>query len=228
MLKQDFGVDFERSSVFSSQAQVSTSKNLPCTKVPIGGSVKRCIDFSIALIAILAISPLLTTIWCVVRLNSSGPGLFKQQRGGLGGKPFNIYKFRTMVGHSGEFQQAVKGDKRITRIGKYLRISSLDELPQLFNVLKGDMSLIGPRPHVLSHDEEFIAFDPRYSNRFRARPGITGLAQVSGARGPTDTNEKKRKRIDLDNEYIEKWSLINDMKIIIKTALTIFGRSKGF
>ncbi len=228
MRKQDFRAEMESGAILSSSAHSHIYNSLYLKSDIVGGAVKRSIDIIVALLGIAATSPLLITIWCLVRLETKGPGFFKQERGGLNRQPFYIFKYRTMVEHGDEFKQAVKGDNRVTSLGKFLRKSSLDELPQLFNVLRGEMSLIGPRPHVLAHDEEFLDFDNRYLERFRARPGLTGLAQVSGSRGPTDTDEKKKLRIDLDLEYIEKWSAIADLQILLKTVFTVLGTGKGF
>ncbi|MFC7292950.1 sugar transferase [Hirschia litorea] len=195
---------------------------------PIGGKVKRCFDFSLALLLLLFLSPFMVMIWAFVRLESKGPGLFKQARGGVHGKAFEIYKFRTMRQHDASFKQAVRGDERITRLGRFLRKTSIDELPQLLNVLKGEMSLVGPRPHVVAHDAEFMAFDSRYALRFQARPGVTGLAQVSGSRGPTDTEELKLKRIELDLDYVEGWSHKKDFYVLIKTACLVLFDNKAF
>lgn len=188
----------------------------------LGGSVKRTLDVAIATALILALSPLLLMIWMLVRVESAGPGLFLQPRGGLGGKPFVMYKFRTMsVCESRNVAQARRGDPRVTRIGRFLRASSLDELPQLFNVVLGDMSLVGPRPHALEHDEVFAKMDPRYRIRQLARPGITGLAQISGCRGPTETTQKVRRRIDYDVSYVRRWSFSGDLAILVRTPLAI-------
>lgn len=195
---------------------------------PIGGKAKRFFDVFIASALILFTLPFMVAVWLLIRLESKGPGLFKQARGGIHGKAFKIYKFRTMVQHGGRFKQAVKGDARITRLGRILRKTSIDELPQLINVVKGDMSLVGPRPHVLAHDEEFLEFDSRYALRFQARPGVTGLAQVSGSRGPTDTPELKLKRIELDLDYVETWSHRKDAYVLIKTACLVLFDRKAF
>lgn len=186
---------------------------------PLGGVVKRAFDIVVSALLLSVLSPFLLLVWCLVRVGSPGPGIFRQPRGGMLGKPFDIYKFRTMaVCEVDEIKQAERSDPRVTRLGKLLRKSSIDELPQLVNVLKGDMSLVGPRPHALAHDEAFKKIDIRYSWRQRARPGITGLAQVSGSRGPTETDDKVRKRVDFDVEYIVSWSAWLDLKIMVRTV----------
>jgi len=194
----------------------------------LGGPMKRLLDLLITVPAVLILLPLVIGIWGLVRVESKGPGLFRQKRGGLHGKSFEIFKFRTMRLHDGKFVQASRQDDRITPVGAFLRRSSLDELPQLFNVLKGDMSLVGPRPHVLDHDAQFMKVDERYAWRFVARPGLTGWAQVSGSRGPTETDEKKQKRIDLDLDYIKNWSHVKDLIVVLKTFLLILTDKNAF
>ncbi|MFC7293087.1 sugar transferase [Hirschia litorea] len=210
----------------SNVTQISTHQI--ANKKPVGGKFKRLFDVVIATLILLFIFPFMLVVWALIRLESKGPGLFKQARGGIHGQAFEIYKFRTMVMHGSCFKQAVKGDKRITRLGRLLRKTSIDELPQLINVVKGDMSLVGPRPHVVAHDKEFMEFDSRYALRFQARPGVTGLAQVSGSRGPTDTPELKLKRIELDLDYVEQWSHKKDFYVLIKTVLLVLFDRRAF
>ena len=197
-------------------------------KPPLGGKTKRLFDIVVAGTALTFLAPLLFCVWCLVKLDSPGAGFFKQSRGGFRGRPFEVYKFRTMVEHKGGFEQAVKGDRRVTGVGAILRRCSIDELPQLINVVKGDMSLVGPRPHAIDHDREFTEHDYEYGRRFRARPGVTGLAQVSGSRGPTDTDEKKQLRIRLDQEYIDTWSFFKDIIIMFRTVLVVFDDVNAF
>jgi putative colanic acid biosysnthesis UDP-glucose lipid carrier transferase len=186
----------------------------------VGGLTKRGVDLAITSLLLAFALPLMAVIWIAVRLDSPGPGLFRQQRGGFRGS-FEILKFRTMHVHSGEVIQAVSGDARVTRIGRFLRRTSLDELPQLFNVLRGDMSLVGPRPHALLHDIQFSRVHASYPVRYQARPGITGLAQVRGFRGPTDTHDKVRQRTETDLEYVRRWSLLLDLYIIVWTPVVM-------
>ena len=188
---------------------------------PVGGLLKRGLDLLIAFAMMPVLLPLLACIAFAVRLESKGPALFRQRRGGFRGRTFIIYKFRTMTAlEDGQsVQQAKRGDSRITNLGAVLRKTSLDELPQLINVLRGEMSFVGPRPHALAHDKTFIAVEPDYVRRFEARPGITGLAQTSGSRGPTDTPESVRERIAFDLAYIDSWSPWLDVKIVARTAL---------
>jgi putative colanic acid biosynthesis UDP-glucose lipid carrier transferase len=184
--------------------------------------LKRALDFFGALIGILLLSPFLILVALIIVIESRGSPIFKQRRSGYRGAPFVIYKFRSMTvredGH--RVVQAVKDDVRITRFGRLMRRTSIDELPQLFNVLLGDMSLVGPRPHALAHDEYYGAVVPGYAARFHAKPGITGLAQVSGLRGQTETIEHMAARVEKDLEYIRCWSIVSDVRILILTVLT--------
>ncbi|MDH3588489.1 MAG: undecaprenyl-phosphate glucose phosphotransferase [Gammaproteobacteria bacterium] len=187
--------------------------------------VKEVAERFIAVAALVLLSPVLAVIAIAIRINSPGPVLFKQMRHGWDGKAIRVYKFRTMrVGKERDetFRQAVRGDDRITRVGAFLRRSSLDELPQLFNVFQGKMSLVGPRPHPIQLNKYFMDQIDSYMQRHKVKPGITGWAQVNGLRGPTDTLEKMQRRIEFDLYYIENWSLWFDLRIII---MTIF---KGF
>jgi len=195
----------------------------------VGGVSKRAFDVVVAAGVLVVISPALLGIWALVRIDSPGPGLFRQRRGGFQGRPFYIYKFRTMrIAEGGVITQAKKEDDRTTKLGRFLRRFSIDELPQLLNVLLGDMAIVGPRPHALAHDREFSTVDRRYAGRHHARPGITGLAQVSGSRGPTDTREKILDRMNFDLAYVTNWSWEMDAKIIVRTAMVVLSDRKAF
>jgi putative colanic acid biosynthesis UDP-glucose lipid carrier transferase len=185
--------------------------------------LKRLMDFSVALAVLVFILPLMLLVTLLIKLDSRGPVFFRQRRTGLKGEQFRIYKFRSMnvLEDGAEVKQAMQNDKRVTRVGAFLRRSSIDELPQLINVLQGDMSLVGPRPHALAHDEHFGGFVPGYYDRFRARPGITGLAQVNGLRGEITSTEQMVQRIELDNAYIEAWSIWGDAGILLKTLVVL-------
>jgi exopolysaccharide biosynthesis polyprenyl glycosylphosphotransferase len=187
--------------------------------------VKRAMDIIVAGLLLLLLTPIFVAVACSIRLESRGPALFRQRRGGLHGRSFNIYKFRTMrVMEDGEaIVQACKMDSRITPLGFFLRRTSMDELPQLINVLKGEMSLVGPRPHAVAHDREFQERIPAYAKRFAMKPGITGLAQVRGFRGETLTSESLEGRLSADLEYIECWSLANDVRLLVATLKVPFG-----
>lgn len=185
---------------------------------------KRLVDLFGAAFALLAFLPLMLSIALAIRLESGGPAIFRQRRTGQGGRVFTIYKFRTMTvaEDCANVRQATRGDQRITAIGAVLRKLSLDELPQLLNVLQGHMSLVGPRPHALAHDDYYGARIATYRDRFRTKPGLTGLAQVNGLRGEIHNLAGMRDRIDADNLYIETWSLGLDIAILAKTAVIIF------
>lgn len=182
---------------------------------------KRAIDVLGSGAGLLFLSPFLILVAIMIRMESKGPALFSQRRTGYHGKEFKIFKFRSMrVEEDGEVvRQAMRGDDRITPLGAFLRKSSIDELPQLINVLKGDMSLVGPRPHALAHDRYYGAAIAGYESRFLVRPGITGLAQVQGHRGATPDVESMAKRIDKDLEYIRHWSPMLDIRIIWGTLM---------
>ena len=187
--------------------------------------IKAAEDRILATLILVAISPLMLFIALGVKLSSPGPVLFKQKRHGWDGKPIKVYKFRTMRVHEeeeGKITQARRSDPRVTPFGAFLRRTSLDELPQFFNVLQGRMSIVGPRPHAVEHNEFYKEQVEAYMQRHRVKPGITGWAQINGWRGETDTLEKMRKRVEYDLYYIENWSLWFDLKIIF---LTLF---KGF
>ncbi len=181
--------------------------------------VKNVEDKVLASLLLVSLTPLLLLIALVVKLDSRGPAIFKQRRHGFNHEVFNLYKFRTMyVAEDGpDITQATRKDPRVTRVGRFLRKTSLDELPQLFNVLRGDMSLVGPRPHALSHNEYYSTVLARYANRHKVKPGMTGWAQVNGYRGETDTPEKMRGRVERDLWYIENWSVWLDVKILAMT-----------
>lgn len=186
--------------------------------------IKRIEDIVVSVLILILISPLLLLIALTVKLTSPGPVIFKQMRYGLDGKAIEVWKFRSMsvMENGNKVIQAKKNDPRLTPIGGLLRKTSLDELPQFFNVLLGDMSIVGPRPHAISHNEQYRKLIKGYMLRHKMKPGITGWAQINGWRGETDTLEKMERRIEFDLQYIQSWSLWLDIKIIF---LTIF---KGF
>jgi putative colanic acid biosynthesis UDP-glucose lipid carrier transferase len=183
--------------------------------------VKALMDRLIAGVLLVVLAPLLLLIVVAIKLDSRGPVLFGQPRHGGGGRVIRVLKFRSMrPGNPDDARQARRDDPRVTRVGRLLRQTSLDELPQLFNVLRGEMSLVGPRPHPLALNEAFSGRLAAYMQRHRVKPGITGLAQINGYRGETDTLEKMQKRLEYDLEYIENWSLGLDLRILARTALT--------
>jgi len=184
---------------------------------------KRLLDVALAGILVVLLTPLLALLSIAVALESSGPVLFCQKRTGLNGKTFPIFKFRSMhvMEDGADVRQAVQGDARITRVGRIIRKLSLDELPQLFNVLAGDMSLVGPRPHAVAHDIEYGAAISNYAVRFQVKPGITGWAQVNGARGVTPTTDIMQDRVNLDAWYVEHAGLALDLMILARTPLAV-------
>ncbi len=191
--------------------------------------VKRAFDTCLAGAAVIALSPLLLVVAVAIKFDSKGPVLFRQQRRGFDGQKFPIYKFRSMnVMEDGPVvAQATRNDRRVTRIGALLRRSSVDELPQLLNVIKGDMSLIGPRPHALAHDDHYGRLIATYAFRHHMKPGMSGWAQVNGQRGETAQVDDMRKRVQLDLWYINNWSLTLDLKIILRTCIEVI-RQKAY
>ncbi len=192
--------------------------------------IKRAFDVVVALLIIFFLLPILVATAICVALDSRGPILFRQRRTGLNGQTFYILKFRSMtvMEDDGEIRHATKGDQRVTSVGRFIRRSSIDELPQLFNVIRGEMSLVGPRPHALAHDEHYGALIPQYKDRFRARPGITGLAQISGLRGEIRGVAEMGGRITADNRYIDDWNPLMDLMIIAKTAVVTLRQTGAY
>lgn len=185
---------------------------------------KRALDIAVASMALAFLLPVFVIVAALIKLESKGGALFLQRRTGLNGKIFLIYKFRSMrVAEDGDkVVQAKQNDDRVTMVGRFIRKTSIDELPQLLNVLKGDMSLVGPRPHALAHDGEFAIKVPTYQGRFQARPGLTGLAAIRGYRGEIKSHACIEGRVNADNEYIESWSIWSDVMIMAKTVPMIF------
>jgi Undecaprenyl-phosphate glucose phosphotransferase len=196
--------------------------------------VKGAEDLIIGGIIAISLLPVLALIALAIKLDSPGPIIFKQRRHALNNREFDVYKFRTMSWSDSaidSLQQTCRNDHRITRIGRLLRSSSLDELPQLFNVLKGEMSLVGPRPHAINmRTEERLGHEitDRYAHRHRVKPGITGWAQVNGARGATDTTAQLQRRVELDLHYVANWSLLLDLRILALTARVVIGGMNAY
>lgn len=200
---------------------------------PIEGTastVKLIEDMIISLIAVIVAAPLMILIAIGIKLGSSGPVLFKQKRYGIDGREIVVWKFRTMrvMEDDDVVIQATKNDPRITRLGAILRKTSLDELPQFYNVLQGRMSVVGPRPHAVAHNEQYRKIVDRYMWRCKVKPGITGWAQVNGWRGETDHVEKMEKRVEYDLEYLTNWSLWLDLKIVLKTITNGFWNKNAY
>lgn len=217
------------------QARMDGIGNIPVLAVcetpfyGVNGMVKRLSDILIASVILAGIAPVMLVIAALVKLTSPGPVLFKQRRYGLDGREIIVYKFRSMtVCEDGPVvAQATKGDLRITPIGAILRKTSLDELPQFINVLQGRMSVVGPRPHAVAHNETYRKLIKGYMVRHKVKPGITGWAQVNGYRGETDTLDKMQKRIEFDLDYLRNWSLKLDLTIIFRTVFVVFGHKNA-
>jgi len=190
-------------------------------------ALKRSVDILCAGIGILSLSPLMLVTALVIKLDSRGPILFSQQREGFNGRPFRVFKFRTMVvlEDGPVVRQATRDDPRVTRLGRWLRRTNIDELPQLFNVLRGEMSLVGPRPHATAHNNEYAQRIADYAFRHHVKPGITGWAQVNGFRGETRTIHLMAKRVEFDLWYINNWSIWLDIKILLRTLILGFQES---
>jgi putative colanic acid biosynthesis UDP-glucose lipid carrier transferase len=201
------------------------------SETPLTGTrllIKSLEDFLLSALILILISPVLLAVAIAIKLDSQGPVFFRQQRMGWNGKIFRIWKFRSMHVHqpeNGVVVQAQKNDPRVTRVGAFIRRTSLDELPQVFNVLMGDMSLVGPRPHAIQHDEEYSRRIADYFARHNIKPGITGLAQVRGYRGETRDIEQMIQRVESDIEYINNWSLALDLSILLRTTTVFTGKN---
>jgi putative colanic acid biosynthesis UDP-glucose lipid carrier transferase len=217
-------------------ARVDSIGDLPVVAVcetpfyGLNGLIKRASDIIFSLAILILISPLLAAIAIGIKRSSPGPILFKQRRYGVDGRKIVVYKFRSMtVAEDGDLvRQATKNDSRVTPFGAFLRRTSLDELPQFINVLQGRMSVVGPRPHAVAHNELYRKLIRGYMIRHKVRPGITGLAQVSGFRGETDTMDKMKGRIECDLSYLRNWSLALDLRIIFKTVAVVLGKQNAY
>ncbi|MGZ3237644.1 MAG: undecaprenyl-phosphate glucose phosphotransferase [Burkholderiaceae bacterium] len=192
--------------------------------------IKRASDIVLALLIQITLLPVMLAIAIAVKITSPGPAIFKQRRYGLNGEEIIVYKFRSMtVNEDGAtITQAKKNDQRVTKIGAFLRRSSLDELPQFINVLQGRMSIVGPRPHAVAHNEQYRKLIKGYMLRHKVKPGITGWAQVNGLRGETDTLDKMKARIEVDLEYLRNWSLSLDLWIIVRTVMVVLKRDNAY
>lgn len=188
-------------------------------------TTKRLIDVAVAALALIFLLPALIVICIAIKLDSPGPILFRQERYGANRRVFLLYKFRSMkvMESCGAFTQAQRSDSRVTRVGAVLRRTSIDELPQLINVLRGEMSLVGPRPHAVAMDQAFAQLLPHYTDRHFVKPGLTGLAQMAGHRGPTEGTAEIKARLRCDRAYIRKWSLMLDVRLIAETPLKLLG-----
>jgi putative colanic acid biosynthesis UDP-glucose lipid carrier transferase len=212
------------------QARMDTIGGIPVLAVcetpfyGVNGIVKRVSDIVLATLILILIAPVMAAVAAGVKLSSPGPILFRQRRYGLDGQEIIVYKFRSMtVTEDGPVvRQATRNDARVTPFGAFIRRTSLDELPQFINVLQGRMSIVGPRPHAVAHNEMYRKLIKSYMLRHKVKPGITGWAQVNGLRGETDTVEKMKARIEYDLDYLRNWSLRLDLAIIWKTVFVVF------
>jgi len=218
------------------QARVDTVGDMPVVAVcetpfyGLGGIIKRASDLVLASAILIVVSPIMLAIAIGVKLTSPGPVLFKQRRYGVDGREIVVYKFRTMtvLEDAEVIQQATREDRRVTAFGAFLRRNSLDELPQFINVLQGRMSVVGPRPHAVAHNELYRKLIKNYMIRHKVKPGITGLAQVHGLRGETDTLEKMKARIEYDLAYLRNWSLRLDLQIVWKTIFVVLKKQNAY
>ena len=194
------------------------------------GLVKRLMDISISIIALIFLAPFLLLVALLIKLGSPGPVIFRQRRYGLDGQIIDVYKFRTMtvIEDGPQIQQVTRDDSRVTPVGRFLRRFSIDELPQLFNVLGGSMSLVGPRPHAVAHNEEYRRLIKGYMVRHKVLPGITGLAQVNGCRGETSRLEDMKARIEYDLDYLRQWTPSLDLRILFQTAIQVLRDRKAY
>ncbi|WP_457331797.1 undecaprenyl-phosphate glucose phosphotransferase [Rhizobacter sp. P5_C2] len=218
------------------QARIDDVNGIPVVAVcetpfvGVSGLVKRASDIVLASGALLLLSPLMLVAAIGVKLSSPGPVLFCQRRYGVDGREIVVWKFRSMtVAEDGaQVQQATRGDQRVTPFGAFIRKTSIDELPQLFNVLQGRMSMVGPRPHAVAHNETYRRLIKGYMMRHKVRPGITGWAQVNGLRGETDSVDKMRARIEHDLDYLRRWSLGFDLQILLRTVKIVLLRTNAY
>ncbi|MDW1843804.1 undecaprenyl-phosphate glucose phosphotransferase, partial [Vibrio sp. Vb0839] len=213
--------------------QIGQVQTLSVFDTPFAGVsswIKRFEDILFSSIILVLISPILLAIAIGIKLTSKGPVIFKQHRYGLDGRKIEVWKFRSMttMDQGPNIKQATKNDPRITPFGGFLRRTSLDELPQFINVLQGTMSIVGPRPHAVAHNEEYRQIVARYMLRHKVKPGITGWAQINGYRGETDTLDKMEKRVEFDLDYIHHWSVWMDIKIIFLTVFKGFTGSNAY
>jgi len=215
-----FGVANRRATPFVSQATLDGPN---C-------AIKRAFDVVVSLIMGVALSPLLFVVAIAVKVDTPGPIFFLQWRGGLNGRPFRIVKFRTMtcMEDGVAVRQVRPGDARVSRVGRVFRRYSIDELPQLFNVLRGDMSLVGPRPHALVHDATYLRLVAAYSDRQSVRPGMTGWAQVNGCRGETRDATSMQRRVEHDLDYIRHWSFWFDLQIMAMTVTVMLRPNEAY
>jgi Undecaprenyl-phosphate glucose phosphotransferase len=215
-------VDLMAVSRITQFGNMVTMRIFQCPLTPFNRAIKRAFDVVAAIAGIILASPLLVIVALAIKLDSRGPVLFRQTRHGYNNEPIRVLKFRSMtvMEDGNNFKPVTRQDPRVTRLGRLLRSTNIDELPQLFNVLVGDMSLVGPRPHPTAQNEVFAELISSFFRRHNVKPGITGWAQVNGYRGDTDTLEKMQRRVEHDLYYIDNWSILFDLKIIVMTFIS--------
>jgi putative colanic acid biosynthesis UDP-glucose lipid carrier transferase len=216
-------IDLMAVSRITQFGDMMTMRIFQCPLTPFSRAIKRAFDVAAAIAGLIMVSPLFVVVAFAIKLDSHGPVFFRQTRHGYNNEPIRVLKFRSMtVMEDGDnFRPVTRHDPRVTRLGRLMRHTNIDELPQLFNVLIGDMSLVGPRPHATSQNEVFAELISSFSRRHNVKPGITGWAQVHGYRGETDTLEKMQRRVEHDLYYVDNWSLLLDLKILV---MTLFSR----
>ncbi len=211
--------NFDENSIHVFASHSKSNSGWSYLAAVLNSALTRVIDILISLTALVFLSPLFLVVAVLIKRESFGSVFYRQARSGLNGKTFNILKFRSMhVQADAEFAQCVSNDSRVTKNGRLLRKTSIDELPQLWNILKGDMSVVGPRPHAVDHDIQFSKVLPRYFERYSVKPGLTGLAQIRGMRGPTPTLKSMSDRLAADIEYAHRKSVLLDVQIILQTV----------
>jgi putative colanic acid biosynthesis UDP-glucose lipid carrier transferase len=212
---------------------IGESRAFQIHRPPLGAverSVKRSFDVVFSIAALVVTLPICVVVAMAIKMDSRGPVFFIQSRKGHSGRPFRILKFRSMsvMEDAGDVRQATRNDPRVTRVGAFIRSTSIDELPQFWNVLRGEMSVVGPRPHAMAHDDLYGTLIAQYASRRHVKPGVTGWAQINGHRGETPTVEKMEDRVRHDIWYINNWSLWLDLRIVILTALGLKDRSNVY
>ncbi len=228
-----FGTEEMGSILRARSLHVGQLTGFEVQRSPLSGverTLKRTLDVAVAGAALLLLAPLLLLVSAAILIESGGPVIFRQSRKGFGGRPFTIYKFRTMrvCENGSRIAQATRNDVRVTRLGAVLRRTSVDELPQLFNVLRGEMSIVGPRPHAIAHDHHYDALIATYAYRHHVTPGLTGWAQVNGLRGETRALATMENRVKHDIWYINNWSVWLDIQIIVRTAATLLAHKHAY
>jgi Undecaprenyl-phosphate glucose phosphotransferase len=222
-----------RAIVAQPLVEIGSDVAVEVQRAPLGAferAIKRLLDIAVGGAALVLLTPVLAAVSIAIKVTSRGPVIFKQHRMGFNGREFTIYKFRTMtVAEDGpKIRQARRNDSRVTRLGAVLRRTSIDELPQLINVLRGEMSLVGPRPHALAHDDEYSGRIADYALRHHVKPGITGWAQINGLRGATDQLELMERRVEYDLWYISNWNIWLDLRILVRTCMEVLRHANAY